>query len=204
MDITRLAADMRGLIEKAPELAAVRPLLRPAVHMLATGEPVDVAWLAATAGQPPGRTRAALRRMPLTEWSQDGHLIGLCITLHSTPHRIVVRNRILYFWSAMDALVATALLDDDVTLESSCALTGTPLHIEAGHDRLHQVEPSTVAVSVAKAATLRPRFTAALCAEQRFFRSTAAAEIWADSHPEQTYLYAKDAYRYAQLIAELF
>lgn len=63
------------------------------VRLLAEGEPVSIAHLAAAAGVDVEEVNAELAKHPSVEWDERGRLVGLGLTLRQTPHRFTFEGR---------------------------------------------------------------------------------------------------------------
>lgn len=202
--VTRLSDQMCAFIERTPQIAALRPLLRPIAQTLAYGRPVRVEDLAEAVGRSPATVRHILRRVPLAEWSTDRRLVGLGLALRPTPHRFVARGRDLYVWGATDALVFAAILGEPVRIESSCRVTGTPISIDISSAGVERVEPAVAAMSVIATTEDLSRVIMSIYGYQCFFRSLHTAGVWQTRFPDHEILPVRDGFEYARRVARMF
>jgi alkylmercury lyase len=172
----------------------------PLLRLLARGEPVTVADLAAAAGRPEADVQQALAARPDTEFDEQGRIVGYGLTLRPTPHRFEVDGRTLYTWCALDTLIFPALLGRTARITSPCHATGTPVRVTAGPGGVAGVDPALAVVSVVTpqhAAAVREAF----CNQVHFFASRQAAGPWLAAHPGGSVVTVADAYRLGRPLA---
>src|SRR5881396_3386661 len=136
---TNLVDRLATPAETGLDAAYLVPLLR----LLATGDPVDVASLAAAAGRSVEDTRAALARVPDTEYDDEGRIVGQGLTLRPTAHRFTLDGQQLYTWCAMDTLIFPLFLDREARIESVSPTGGRPVRLTAGPSGVCDLEPAT-------------------------------------------------------------
>ncbi|WP_458040883.1 MULTISPECIES: organomercurial lyase MerB [Bacteria] len=170
-------------------------VLIPLLKLLAHGEPVEVADLAAAAGLSDTEVRARLAAVPDTEYDDAGRIVGQGLTLRPTPHRLTVDGQELYTWCALDTLIFPTLLERAARVESVSAASGQPITIAVEPDRVTRVGPATAVVSVLNpdGASIRSSF----CNQVHFFTSNEDAADWLADHPEGQVLPVADAYQLA-------
>lgn len=196
-DPSRLAAEMVKLIRRSPGVREACLLTRPIVVLLARGEPITVAELAASIGVPAGRLKNVLQRSPYAEWSDDGRLEGFGLTLRPTPHCVRVDEVDLYVWTAADAFVSAILLDRPVRITSSCHVTGVPISVDVAPAGVVEVEPPTAVVTALAFPDAHERLGWLDSSRQLFFRSPQAAWTWIEKKPDYTVLDMRQAFEYA-------
>ncbi len=183
------------------ERAGLQPALwLPLMKLLAEGEPVAIAELAAATGRPTEDVRQALAAVPDTEYDEDGRIVGQGLTLRATRHRFSVDGVQLYTWCALDTLLFPALLDKTAVVESVSPTSGTPVRVRIGADAVADVEPATAVVSLVNPADMSS-VRSAFCNQVHFFASADDAQPWLDNHPGGEVLSVEDAYRLAVTMA---
>jgi alkylmercury lyase len=176
-------------------------IVLPTLDLLARGKPASSEEIAAASGKSLEEVRAALEWFPSAEWDEQGRVVGLCLTLQLTPHRLEVEGRTLFAWCALDALLFPVVLGRPASIESPCRGTGDPVHIEVTSAGIEMVEPPSAVVSIVAARDLA-NFRSISCNNTHFFSSPEAASRWLEKHPEATILPAEDAFWLGRLIAE--
>ena len=92
-----------------PEETGLDPaLLVPLLKLLATGEPVAIAELAAAAGRAVEAVRSGLAAVPDTEYDAEGRIVGQGLTVRPTPHRFTVEGKPFYTKAAEYPWVSAA------------------------------------------------------------------------------------------------
>jgi len=183
------------------EGAGLQPALwLPLMKLLAEGEPVDVAELAAATGRPAENVRQELAAVPDTEYDEDGRIVGQGLTLRATRHRLSVDGVQLYTWCALDTLLFPALLDKTAVVESVSPTSGTPVRIRVGADGVTHVEPATAVVSLVNPGDMSS-VRSAFCNQVHFFASAGDAQPWLDDHPGGEVMPVEAAYRLAVTMA---
>jgi alkylmercury lyase len=79
--------------------------------------------LAAAAGWSVEGVEAALSAQASAERDDQGHLVGLALTLRPTSHRFTVDGRNLFAWCASDTLMLPVMLGRPALVESTCPQT---------------------------------------------------------------------------------
>jgi len=175
------------------------------LRLVARGEPVTVADIAAACGRPVAEVQAALGQMPDTELDDAGRVVGWGITQRPTPHQFEVDGRHLFTWCALDTLMFPALLGQAASVTSPCHATGEPVHVQVDvdPDRVSTVTPAEAVVSIVtpgKTASIRGAF----CNQVHFFASTDAAAPWLAEHPGASVLPVAEAFELGRpLVAQM-
>ncbi len=172
------------------------------VRLLALGRPVEPRQVAEAAGLPVGQVEGFLRAQPGTDWDDDGRIAGFGLTLHPTPHRFVVDDRVLYTWCATDTLMFPAVLGRGAVVESTCPVTSRPIRLEVTPEAVVAVEPPTTVVSQVHPAEAVEDIRGVVCRHGHFFSSPQAASDWAAEHPEGQLLSVNDAFDSARAASE--
>lgn len=184
--------------------AAVNWLQPVLLRLVALGEPVTVADIAAACGRPIEEVQAALTQMPDTELDDAGRVVGWGVTQRPTPHRFSVDGRQLFTWCALDTLMFPALLGQAATVSSPCHATGQLVQLEVGvePDRVTSVSPEGAVVSIVtpgETASIRGAF----CNQVHFFASADAAGPWLADHPEASVLPVAEAFEVGRPLVAL-
>jgi alkylmercury lyase len=178
------------------------PAIPHLLRLVARGQPVDLAELAAVSGQPAPVLERILVSQPGTEWDDDGRLVGFGLSLRPTAHRYLVGGQTLYTWCATDALFFTVILGTDASAESSCPATGQPIRLEITADALRSVSPPEAVVSQRHRGELVANLRADVCDHGHFFASEAAASAWVAAHPDGEVLSITDAFDQSRTACE--
>lgn len=156
---------------------------RGILGLLAEGRPVTTAEVAERVGRPLAEVAGLLADEPGTDWDEDGRLVGFGLTLRETPFRLVLGERTLYTWCAMDTLFFPVLLSAPATVFSRCAATGVPIRLTVRPEALEIVEPAEAVVSEVYPEGRLMGVRASICAEGHFFASPEAGRSWLEAHP---------------------
>jgi alkylmercury lyase len=170
-------------------------LLPHAVRLLADGEPVAVAQLAAAAGWPIEDVEAALRAHTSAERDDQGRLVGLALTLRPTAHRVTVGGRTLFAWCASDTLMLPAVVGRPALVESACPQTGQPIRIELTPDSVERIDPPDAVVTAVRPPGQLADVRSTTCDHGHFFSSIQATAAWADAHPDGHIYPVEEAFR---------
>jgi len=178
----------------------LQPALLP---LIALGEPVTVAEIAAACGRPVGEVQAALHQMPDTELDDAGRVVGWGITQRPTPHQFEVDGRHLFTWCALDTLMFPALLGQAASVTSPCHATGEHVQVDVDPDRVSTVTPAGAVVSIVTPGTTAS-IRGAFCNQVHFFASADAAAPWLAEHPGASVLPVAEAFELGRpLIAQM-
>lgn len=177
--------------------------LVPLLRLLAAGDPVEMTALAAAAGRTVKETRAALAKVPDTEYDEQYRIVGQGLTLRPTPHRFTVDGQELYTWCALDTVIFPLLLDREGHVESVSAASGEPVRLTAGPDGVRDVEPATAVVSLVAPDDMT-EVRSAFCNQVHFFTSTEDAGSWLEAHPDGEALPVHDAFAFGARLTTAF
>jgi alkylmercury lyase len=184
---------MAAFITRMPACQDQAGTWRTALRLLSDGRSVPAEDLAAATGN----SAARLRRNPLAEWSADGQLIGLGLTLRPTHQHLKVAGRDLYAWSALDPLLLTHVLGKRIQVTTSCRATGTTIRLDVTSAAVLLVDPPDVTMSVPSHPEAPDHRLPSFCAHLNFFRSAQAASAWLRDHPGYEVLAITDALSFA-------
>ncbi|BBX73624.1 organomercurial lyase MerB [Mycobacterium shinjukuense] len=170
-------------------------LLRVALRLLANGEPISPAHLAATAGVCKTELENATASTDI-EYDDQGRIVGWGLTAVPTPHRFTVNGKQLYTWCAPDTLIFPTVIGHAADIESPCPTTRTIIRLTVDPDAgITALDPSTAVVSIVDPGDIDTHAVrASLCDPQRFFATADAARDWQSRHPGMRVLPVAEAY----------
>jgi alkylmercury lyase len=169
-------------------------------RVLAKGEPVDTARLAAAVGRPGPDVSAALARPdfdPVVYRDDRDRIIGFSglgvAELGESVHRLRVGDGPeVYAWCAGDALFLPIALDAEVRVESSCPVTGETITFLGTPSGFWELDPPEAVMSMLTPAEIAARVERGedviqgLCHWLYFFASEEAAREWTSERPGTT------------------
>ncbi|MGZ3640023.1 MAG: organomercurial lyase MerB [Ktedonobacterales bacterium] len=182
-DTSRLA---HLLAESLPDLSRDTALSLALLRLLALGQAVPLAYLAAELHRTEEAVIQGIQRLTNVERDEQGRIVAAVgLSLLPTPHHFTVAGRPLYTWCALDTLMYPALLGESASISSPCPITGAPIHLQVTSTGVQQLDPPDAVISLvvpeAKAASCDIRGT--FCNIVHFFTSREAAETWASQPP---------------------
>jgi alkylmercury lyase len=174
-----------------------RGLAQTLFRLLAKGEPVGVARLAAAAGRPESDVSAALGRPdfdPLVYRDERGRIIGFSglgvAELGETVHRLRPDGGAeVYAWCAGDALFLPIALGAEVRVESRCPVTAERITFVGSAEGFDDLEPPEALMSMLTPEEVGARLERgedviqSLCHWIFFFASEDAAREWTSERP---------------------
>lgn len=179
----RVLDEGRTLLDAQGHPGILRRLIGPTYRLLAEGRTASPAEIGEASGLPLDAVETALRDFGDVEWTADGLVEGLGLTRRETPHRIRIGERNLYTWCAMDTLIAVAILDRPVRIESPDGAIGAPLQVEADGRRILAAHPPSIVVSWYVDPSGKG-VRAAGCQFGHFFASPDSAKSWLAKFPQ--------------------
>lgn len=191
--VERIGSDLARGARASEGVERAAPLFRTVLRLLLRGEPVTLAAVAAAAGKDERDVAEAIDAFQPVERDESGRIVGMGITLNSTPHRFRVDGRDVYTWCALDTLVFPTLLGIRAEVESPCHETGTPVRVTVTPDGVTAVEPGSAVVSVVPIEHVR-NIRTAFCDHVHFFRSAEAATAWLAAHDGGRILPVREAF----------
>ncbi|MBZ0149206.1 MAG: organomercurial lyase MerB [Pseudorhodoplanes sp.] len=177
-------------------------LYRVLLRLLACGEPITIAQLAAAAGQPVDDVRRIVSGWTDTEYDQQGRIVGWALTLNPTPHKLSIDGKQLYTWCALDTLFFPAVIGRPARVESPCATTGAPVRLTVDPAAgVTALDPATAVVSIVTPQQMSS-IRASFCDPGHFFVSRDAASQWQARHPGMEVLGVADAHRVSRPLSD--
>ncbi len=150
------------------------------VKLLSQGRPLSPERLAAELQLAPDEVAALLR---MGELDQEGNLVGLGLSLVSTPHSYEINGRQLYAWCAGDAIMFSIFLKSNAVIESPDPISGDKIRLIATPAGVRDVEPSSAVVSHPSAGVDIEVVRAQFCNVTHFFTSVETASQYVAQHP---------------------
>ena len=131
------------------------------------------------------------------EFDKDGNIVGVGLTLVSTPHVYEANGRKLYTWCAADALLFPVMLKHIAQIESLDPVSGYKIRVTVTPDRVQKVESDTAVVSWVN--SLDPsNIRGSVCHYVYFFSSPETASKWVVEHLGKTFYHVNDAFQAAK------
>ena len=154
------------------------------VRLLARGQPVTKATLAAAANRTTDEVAAQLARWPNIERDADDAVIGFSgLTLRPTAHSFHVEGRPLHAWCAWDTLFLPRMLGATARVRSTCPVSGRAVNLVVAPDRVEHADPEGVHVSFPPLGTTDTTdITATFCCHVHFLAGADAARNWQEAH----------------------
>jgi len=114
-----------------------------------------------------------------------GEIVGAYpVTTERTPHKIKVDGHDLYAMCAVDALAVGAAFDKEVVIESSCHVTGEPIHIQQRRKEILKSTPAAAGIRVGvRWQRLSTAAAHCLCRQMVFLKDPATADKWQGRDP---------------------
>lgn len=172
----------------------------PLIKLLAQGDPVETADLAAATGRATEEIRTALEAMADTDYDGSGRIVGQGLTQRPTRHRFEVDGEQLYTWCALDTLIFPTILGTSARIESAYQ-AGTPVRLRVDKSGVTSVEPVTAVVSLINPEDISS-VRSSFCNQVHFFASPEEAAPWLENHPDGIVIPVEEAYRLGSAMAE--
>jgi len=163
------------------------------LQLLSYGYPVSPGKILKQLQVPPDEVTSILNKFG-AEFDQEGNILGLGLTLVTTPHVYEVNGRKMYTWCAGDALVFPVILKQTASIESSDPVTGEKIQMSVTPDRVEKIEPESAVVSFIKSIDLTD-VRGTFCNYVNFFSSSETATEWIAERPNVTFYPASNVYQ---------
>jgi alkylmercury lyase len=162
------------------------PLASALVRLLARGEPVPDATLAAAAGRTVAEVAAQLGRWPNLERDADDAVVAFSgLALRPTAHSLQVDGRLLHAWCAWDTLFLPGMLGATAHVRSMCPVTGRAVELIVAPDRVGEAGAPGIHVSFPPLDTTDTAdITGTFCGHVHFLAGADAADAWRGTHPD--------------------
>jgi len=159
-------------------------------RLLAEGEPVTEAQLAARSGVPAEEVSVLLREWPGVYRNDAAAIVGFwgLAQQEFPPHSLEVDGRQLWAWCSWDTLFLPVILGRTARVASVCATTGEPVRVLVRPDGVEEVSPAGAVISFLRPdGPFGPDVILSFCHHVLFFSSRKAGERWAAGR-ENTFL----------------
>ena len=138
------------------------------------------------AGESPADTAKVVERLAKDDLVviANGSVAGAYpFSSEPTPHRITIDGRVTYAMCSLDAVAIAAVFEREVRIESTCAVTHTPVRIHQSGGSILSAEPRNLRLGVR---WIEPVGCAAhsMCREMVFLADAETAESWRGPDPE--------------------
>ncbi len=200
MDSSSLIAAIAERLAPANRPQGFRVLLVTLLRELAKGSPVSKDALAQSLGWPVDRVGAVLEMAPVTEYDDNGNVIGYGISLRKTQHAFEIDGQRLYTWCALDTLIFPAVIGKTARVLSHCPQTGEPILLPVTPDEVRRLEPAVAVVSLLMPGT-SPDIRSSFCCHVHFFACASAGETWSSGHAGSEIVSVAEAFRFGRAIA---
>jgi alkylmercury lyase len=188
--VKKIVTDVYGSLTPDPEH---RRIIGRTLQLLSNGSPVTPDEIASQLQASPGKVTSTLRKFG-AEFDKEGKVLGLGLTLVTTPHIYKVNGRKMYTWCAADALAFPVILEQTAQVESSDPMTGEKVQIHVTPGRVEKIEPKSAVVSFIKNVDVtNVRGTG--CNNINFFSSPETATVWITEHPNTAFYPVSDIYQ---------
>src|SRR6266446_9182878 len=117
--------------------------------LLAQGDPIIPAEIAAHARQPEALVVATLKGWPGVFWDEQGRVVGFWgLAIPEMDHRFHAENgKPMYAWCALDPFLIVPVIRRPARVESKDPVTGEPITMTVTPQGIKDLSPATAAVS---------------------------------------------------------
>ena len=138
-----IAAATLGIDEQGHRLAIA------VYELLAQGDPLTPADIAAHAGQPEAVVLATLKGWPGVFWDDAGRVVGFWgLAIPEMDHRFQAEGgKPIYAWCALDPFLIVPVIRRAAKVESKDPVTGEPITMTVMPEGLKDVSPASAVVS---------------------------------------------------------
>lgn len=197
---------------RPPEWVAVQVKLMRRLLDGGAVRPHEVARIADRSADDAPALLAMAVEMGFAEVDERGNLVGMVVTQKATRHTITAGDASAYAWCAIDTLFLPAVLNQPMSVTSTCPETDQTISLEVGIDGVVSVSPETVYVSLVAPGITEGVETCgsamsglttsegAFCGNSNFLASRGAAEGWLARHPGALVLPVAEAFELARRV----
>jgi hypothetical protein len=155
-------------------------------HFIETGQVSTAATLTMSLARSPIEVETMLTELAAKCLYRDpsgGEILAAYpFSARPTPHRLhLLNDQEIYAMCAIDALGVSAMLDQPVTIRSSCAHCGLPVSLEVQGERVVTIQPSSIVIWY-QAAEESCIPATAKCPGINFFCQAAHRVEWSKAH----------------------
>lgn len=186
-----IAAATVGIDEQGRRLAIA------VYDLLAQGDPVSTAEIAAHARQPETAVRATLKGWPGVFWDDAGHVVGFWgLAIPEMDHRFRAEGgKPIHAWCALDPFLIVPVIRRAAKVESKDPVTGELITMTVTPSGLEDVSPASAVVSfIAPTKPFDFDVIESFCNYVLNFASRESAERWASEREGIVLLPAAEAF----------
>jgi alkylmercury lyase len=187
-----IAAASDGIDEQARRIA------KASVDLLANGDPVTPAEIAARAHEPEAVVLATLKGWPGgVFWDDEGRVVGSWgLAIPEMGHRFQVEGaKPIYAWCALDPFLIVPVIGRPARVESKDPVTGEPVTMTVTPEGIKDLSPASAVVSfIAPDKPFDSDVIASFCEYVLNFASRESAERWASERKGIILLPAAEAF----------
>lgn len=180
---TSIDGTARAITAAMPALDATDQRIATSIHrLLRGGKPVDPAAV----GFSRDVVEVRLNAWPGVFRDRKGNIVGFwgqSITALDPEYRLEAQGKTSYAWCALDTLFIPGVVGETIRVHASDPLTGEPISLLVDPDRVQEVTPVSVVVSmVIPDAPFGYDVVESFCHSVRFFASRESGAKWAEDH----------------------
>jgi alkylmercury lyase len=173
-----IAAASDGIDDQARRIA------KASLDLLANGDPVTPAEIAARAHEPEAVVLATLKGWPAGSvfWNDEGRVVGTWgLAIPEMDHRFQVEgSKPIYAWCALDPFLIVPAIRRTARVESKDPVTGEPVTMTVTPEGIKDLSPASAVVSfIAPDKPFDSDVIASFCEYVLNFASRESAERWA-------------------------
>jgi alkylmercury lyase len=120
------------------------------LRSIAQGKPISVEEFADFNGMTLKEAKVLYRQMRMSgaDFDEAGRLIGNALTLRPTRNVMMMNDRTLYAWCALDTLFLPGLVDKTASVHSMSPVSGEPIQLTVSPDGVESYRPAEAVLSV--------------------------------------------------------
>ena len=175
------------------------------IRRLASGAPITIADLAASADLPEPDVAERMERMPGVYRDDEGRVVGYfgITVVEMGKHRLHLDGQTVSAWCAWDTLFLPDVLGRTVDVTSRSPNDDDPISLTVTPDGVRDVTPpETVVTFVPPKADFVNNTIASFCHYVHFFPSPESAAAWTAEHPDTFAVPLADAYQLAEVLTQ--
>jgi alkylmercury lyase len=165
--------------------------------LLAQGDPVTPAAIAAHAREPETVVGTTLKSWPGVFWDDEGRVVGFWgLAIPEMDHRFHAENgKPIYAWCALDPFLIVPVIGRPARVESKDPVTGEPITMTVTPRGINDLSPATAVVSfLAPDKPFDFDVIESFCHYVLNFASPESAERWASERKDIVLLPAAEAF----------
>ncbi|NEE02610.1 organomercurial lyase [Phytoactinopolyspora halotolerans] len=142
-----------------------------------------------------------------TERGEDGDIVGLGVTYNPTAHQMSVDGVRMWAWCAMDTLIFSFVLNQQIAVESQAPGSGGTVRLRVSPSGITDLDPVYAVISWPARDTdqvdmsSKAAIWGTFCHHSFFFRSRAEGDMWASGRDDVVMLEMDDGFDVARELA---